>query len=80
LELVERFIQSDEALSRPPADTVRRIKAEQAVVAELEPERGLQSLPRPLADPADRRRALVVLDQAVQAVELIPNCIDSLSS
>jgi hypothetical protein len=72
LELVERFIRGDEVLSRLPAEAIRRIKAEQAVIAELEPERGLQSLPRLLADPADRRRALAVLDEAAAAVELTP--------
>jgi pimeloyl-ACP methyl ester carboxylesterase len=72
LELVERFIRSDEVLSRLPADAARRIKAEQAVVAELEPEQGLQSLPRLLADPADRRQALALLDEAAAAVEPTP--------
>jgi pimeloyl-ACP methyl ester carboxylesterase len=72
LGLVDRFIRGDEVLSQLPAEAIRRIKAEQAVVAELEPERGLQSLPRLLADPADRRRALAVLDEAVAAVELTP--------
>jgi hypothetical protein len=32
----------------------------------------LQSLPKLLADPADRRRALAVLEEAIQAVELTP--------
>jgi pimeloyl-ACP methyl ester carboxylesterase len=72
LELVERFVRADEVLSRLPADAVRRIKAEQAVVAELEPERGLQSLPKLLANPADRQRALTVLEEAVAAVEPAP--------
>jgi pimeloyl-ACP methyl ester carboxylesterase len=72
LELVDRFVRSDKVLSRLPAETVRRIKAEQAVVAELEPERGLHSLPKLLADPADRRRALAVLDEAVATVEPTP--------
>jgi pimeloyl-ACP methyl ester carboxylesterase len=70
LELVDRFIRGDEVLSQLPADAARRIKAEQAVVAELEPERGLYSLPRLLADPVDRQRALEVLDEAVAVVEL----------
>jgi hypothetical protein len=69
LELVERFIRGDEVLSRFPADAVRRLRAEQAVVAELEPERGLQSLPRLLADPADRQRVLALLDETAAAVE-----------
>jgi pimeloyl-ACP methyl ester carboxylesterase len=69
LELVDRFVRGDKVLSRLPAEEIRRIKAEQAVVAELEPERGLESLPQLLADPADRQRALEVLDKAVAAVE-----------
>jgi len=72
LELIERLIQSDKVLSKFSDDTIRRIKAEQAVVAELEPERAMQSLPKLLADPADRRRALAVLDQAVAAVRPTP--------
>jgi pimeloyl-ACP methyl ester carboxylesterase len=72
LELVDRFIRGDEVLSRIPADLLRRIKAEQAVVAELEPERGLQALPKLLADPADRQRALALLDEAVAAAGLTP--------
>jgi hypothetical protein len=70
LELVDRFVRTDEVLSQLSTDEVRRIKAEQAVVAELEPERGLQSLPKLLAKPSDRRRALEVLDEAVVVVEL----------
>jgi len=70
LELVDRFIRSDKVLSRLSPDTVRRIKAERAVIAELEPERGLQALPKLLADPADRQRALSVIDKAIAAVEL----------
>jgi tellurite resistance protein len=69
LELVDRFVRSDKVLSRLPAEEVRRIKSEQAVIAELEPERGLESLAKLLADPKDRRRALAVLDEAVAAVE-----------
>ena len=72
LELVERFIRGDEVLSRLPADAVRRLRAEQAVVAELQPDLGLKSLPKLLADPADRRRVLDVLDEAVAAVEPTP--------
>jgi pimeloyl-ACP methyl ester carboxylesterase len=72
LELVERFIHNDPVLSRLPADAVRRIRAEQAVIAELEPERGVQSLPRLLFEPEDRRRVLRILDEAAAAVEPTP--------
>jgi pimeloyl-ACP methyl ester carboxylesterase len=78
LELLDQLIRSDEVLSRLDADTVRRIKAEQAVVAELEPERGLQSLPWLLADPADRERALNRVDEAVALVELTADQADVL--
>jgi pimeloyl-ACP methyl ester carboxylesterase len=70
LELVDRFVRSDDVLLELSPDEVRHIKAQQAVVAELEPERGLQSLPTLLAEPSDRRRALEVLDEAVVLVEL----------
>jgi hypothetical protein len=70
LELVDRFVRTDEMLSQLSSDEVRRIKAEQAVVAELEPERGLQSLPKLLTKAVDRRRALSVIDEAVVQVEL----------
>jgi hypothetical protein len=70
LELVDRFVRTDAVLSQLSADEVRRIKAQQAVIAELEPERGLQSLTKLLVDPADRQRALDVLDEAVVLVEL----------
>jgi hypothetical protein len=72
LELIDRFVRGDKVLSQLPAEAVRRTRAEQAVVAELESERGLQSLPRLLADPADRRRALALIDRAAAVVEATP--------
>ena len=72
LELVEQLIRSDKVLSRIPADETRRIKSEQAVIAELEPERGLQSLPKLLVKPTDRRRAISLLEEAVAMVKLTP--------
>jgi pimeloyl-ACP methyl ester carboxylesterase len=69
LEMTDKFIRSDPKLSKISADEVRRIKAEQAVVAALEPERGLRSLPKLLADPKDRRRVLHLLEEATAAVE-----------
>jgi hypothetical protein len=70
LELVDRLVATDEVLATLSTEQSRRIKAEQAVVAELEPERALESLPVLLAAPADRKRALAVLDEAVAAIEL----------
>jgi pimeloyl-ACP methyl ester carboxylesterase len=70
LELIDRLTRSDEVLSQLPADTWRRVKAEQAVVAELEPEAGLQSLPKLLRAEADRLRLLALLDEVIVATEL----------
>ena len=70
LKLVDRLIRNDAILSHLSPSEVRRIKAEQAVVAELEPERGLESLPKLLSDPVDRLRAVEVLDEAIAVVEL----------
>jgi pimeloyl-ACP methyl ester carboxylesterase len=78
LELVDRFVRDDDVLSRLPSDEIHRIKAEQAVVAELEPEKGLRSLPKLLANPKDRKKALAVLDKAVELVELTSEQIEML--
>ncbi len=72
LELVDRLIRSDEALSRLSAEAWRRIKAEQAMVAELEPEAGLRSLPKLLRGTEERRRVKAILDRVVATVELTP--------
>jgi hypothetical protein len=72
LELIDRLTRSDEVLSQLPADVWRRIQAEQAVVAELEPEAGLRSLPKLLPRAEERRRVLALLDEVVVTVELTP--------
>lgn len=41
----------------------RRIRGEQEIIAHYEPEQAIQSLPRLLADPEDRRRLLTLLDK-----------------
>jgi hypothetical protein len=69
LELADKLIVADEFLSQLTPEAIRRLRADQSVVAELEPERGLQSLPRLLAAPADRRRALHLLDEVLSTVE-----------
>jgi pimeloyl-ACP methyl ester carboxylesterase len=71
-ELIDRLTSSDEVLSQLPADARRRIQAEQAVVAELEPEAGLRSLPKLLPGAKERRRVLALLDEVVATVELTP--------
>jgi hypothetical protein len=55
-------------------DQFRRIRGEQEIIAHYEPEQAIQSLPQLLADPADRKRLLTLLDklmadQRVQATQ-----------
>ncbi|HTH61223.1 MAG TPA: DUF3141 domain-containing protein [Paraburkholderia sp.] len=45
-----------------PADQWRRIRGEQEIIAMFEPEEALATLPALLADPADRKRLLTLLD------------------
>jgi pimeloyl-ACP methyl ester carboxylesterase len=70
LELLERLTRSDDVIGEVPADTWRRIKAEQAVVAELEPEAGLRSLPKLLPTAKERRTVLALFDEVIVATEL----------
>jgi pimeloyl-ACP methyl ester carboxylesterase len=72
LELIDRLARADEVLSQIPDDARRRIQAEQAVVAELEPEAGLRSLPKLLPGAKERQRVLALLDEVIAAVELTP--------
>lgn len=70
LELIDQSIQADRQLRDLPPDIVRQLKAVASVIAELEPERGLESLPRLLAQSDDRVRAIGALDAATKATEL----------
>jgi pimeloyl-ACP methyl ester carboxylesterase len=79
MELIDRLTRSDEILSQLSAEAWRRIKAEQAVVAELEPEAGLLSLPKLLAKEKDRQRLLALVDETVVATELTPEQKDMLA-
>jgi nitrogen-specific signal transduction histidine kinase len=46
-----------------PRDEQRRIRGEQDVIVRYEPERALETLPRLLADPDDRKRLLTLFDR-----------------
>jgi hypothetical protein len=72
LELIDRLTRSDETLAQLSDEAWRRIKAEQAVVAELEPAAGLRSLPKLLPRVKERRAVLNLLDEALAATELTP--------
>jgi pimeloyl-ACP methyl ester carboxylesterase len=50
-----------EFLPALPREQMRRIRGEQDIIVRYEPERALDTLPKLLADPADRERALTLL-------------------
>src|SRR5215813_2755236 len=63
-----------ELLPETAPDQQRRIRGEQDIIVHYEPERAVETLPRLLADPADRKRLLtlfgrVLRDERVQSVK-----------
>jgi pimeloyl-ACP methyl ester carboxylesterase len=46
-----------------PRDQARRIRGEQEIIVQFEPEQAIEALPRLLKDPADRERLLTLLDR-----------------
>jgi pimeloyl-ACP methyl ester carboxylesterase len=72
VELFDRMIRAEGRLAQLSPDARRRIQAEQAVVAELESEAGLRSLPKLLREEKDRVRLLTLLDEVFTAVEATP--------
>jgi hypothetical protein len=48
-----------------PLDQWRRILGEQEIIVHYEPEKAIETLPRLLANPADRERLLILLDRLV---------------
>jgi hypothetical protein len=66
LEKASELVRSDEILSKLTEKQIRRIRSEAGVLALLEPEATLQALPKLLADPKDRRRALEVLQWGLE--------------
>lgn len=63
-ELKEEFIEEyRDILPNIPRDQMRRIRGEQEIIIRYEPEKALETLPKLLRDPADRRRLLTVFDR-----------------
>ena len=61
-ELIEDY---RELLPQLPPDELRRIGGEQEVIARLEPDRAIATLPRLLANEDDRKRLLVLLERVL---------------
>ena len=70
LELADKFLRSDEKLSKLSEDEMRRLRSEAEVVALLEPERTLRSLPLLLAKPEDKKRAQSLVELVHSKVTL----------
>ena len=59
-ELIQDYAEFLPAVSR---EEMRRIRGEQDIIVRYEPERALRTLPKLLADPADRARLLTLLNR-----------------
>jgi hypothetical protein len=70
LELADKFIHSDKIVSKMSEDELRRIRNEQVVIVEFEPERALESLPVLLDNHADKQKLLLILERAKAEIEL----------
>ncbi|HWP90720.1 MAG TPA: DUF3141 domain-containing protein [Thermodesulfobacteriota bacterium] len=70
LELADKFIRSDEVVSKMSEDERRRIRNEQVVIVEFEPKRALESLPVLLANHGDKEKMLSILERVKADFEL----------
>jgi hypothetical protein len=70
LEFADKFIRSDEIVSKMSEDELRRIRNEQVVIVEFEPRRALDSLPHLLANDGDKKKVLLVLQRAIAELGL----------
>ncbi|HEX3033751.1 MAG TPA: DUF3141 domain-containing protein, partial [Thermodesulfobacteriota bacterium] len=77
LKFADDFIRSDKVLSKMSEDEIRRIRNEQVIIVEFEPERALQSLPVLLANRADREKILEVLKKAVSVFDLTKSEVEA---
>jgi len=78
LELANEFVRSDKVLSKMSEDERRRIRNEQVIIVELEPERALQTLPALLAKQADREKVLEVMKKAESVFDLAESEVEAM--
>jgi hypothetical protein len=70
LEQAGELIRSDSVLSEVTDDETRRIRAEQATVVALEPDRAIETLPGLVAHRRDREHLIDLVERAAGMVEL----------
>ncbi|HET6488591.1 MAG TPA: DUF3141 domain-containing protein [Syntrophales bacterium] len=76
LELADKTLRADEKLSKLSEDEMRRLRSEAEVIAMLEPERALRSLPILLTKPEDKKRALSLIESVQSQVSFTPKQLD----
>lgn len=72
LERADKWIKEDKLLSSLSVsdDDVRRIRTEQAIIVDLEPQRALETLPKLLSGYRDRERVLAFLERVASEANL----------
>ncbi len=78
LKLADEFVRSDKVLSKMSEDERHRIRNEQVIIVEFEPERALQTLPVLLANQADRERVLEILKKAESVADLTESEVEAI--
>ncbi|OPY91573.1 MAG: hypothetical protein A4E72_00081 [Syntrophus sp. PtaU1.Bin208] len=63
LEHADKWIKKDKLFSSLPDNDVRRIRTEQAIIVDLEPQQALETLPYLLSGKQDRERVLELLER-----------------
>jgi pimeloyl-ACP methyl ester carboxylesterase len=81
-ELAEEYV---DLLPKLEPHEWRRIRGEQEIIVRYEPEKALASLPKLLADPADRERLItlarrLLADERVQATKPLPEQVEMLEA
>lgn len=70
IEMTRGIVARDKVLSKLSDEQFRQIRSRQAIIVDLEPERALETLPKLLAQPADRKRALQILNVVSRTMDL----------
>ena len=62
VRVADKWIKKDKLFSSLPDNDVRRIRTEQAIIVDLEPQQALETLPNLLSGKQDRERVLELLE------------------
>jgi pimeloyl-ACP methyl ester carboxylesterase len=79
IEMTREIVKRDKVLSKLSDEQLRQIRSRQAIVADLEPERAINTLPKLLTQPSDRKKALKILNTLSYNVDLTEKQIQTLT-